>query len=365
MSTGISTVFRTARLAAGIFLAAAFLGGCSMVLPQTEAMRQTRPVGLPDRTELAKVPFFPQKDALCGPSSLATVLADAGVKVTPDDLVSQVYLPGRQGSLQVEMLAAARRYGIVSYQLAPRFEDLLREVAAGNPVIVLQDYGAWPVKLWHYAVVAGYDYPKGELVLRSGDKPRLTMPFAVLEYTWKESNYWAMVALPPDRIPVTADESSYLAAVVAVERAGNKPAARRAYAAFLERWPDNLTATIGLTNLLYGMGELPEAERVLRKAADRHPDSVAVLNNLAQTLSDQGRNYEALTLIQRADALGGPLAPVVQETRQLILQRISTSNVEPQSSGKLKGLSQSLRLKQKRAAAPRPEPARVLSRAAN
>lgn len=350
MRTGISTVFRAARVAAGIFFLAV-LGGCAMVVPQTEAMRQARPAGLPDRIELGKVPFFSQKDYQCGPAALATALTDAGVKVTPDDLVDQVYLPGRHGSLQVEMLAAARRYGIVSYQLAPRFEDLLREVAAGNPVIVLQDYGVWPVSLWHYAVVAGYDYDKGELVLRSGDKPKLVIPFAVLEYTWKESNYWAMVVLPPDRIPVTADEAGYLSAVVALERTGNRQAARQAYAAFLERWPDNLTATIGLTNILYAMGELQESERALRKAADRHPDSVAVLNNLAQTLSDQGRNYEALTLIQRADALGGPLAPAVQETHQLILERISASNVSPQpTSRKSRGLSLDLRLRQKRAA---------------
>jgi hypothetical protein len=30
----------------------------------------------------------------------------------------------------------------------------LREVAAGNPVIVLQDFGVWPVSIWHYSVVA-------------------------------------------------------------------------------------------------------------------------------------------------------------------------------------------------------------------
>lgn len=351
MGTGSSAVFRTARLVAGIFFLAAYLGGCAMVVPQTEAMRQTRPAGLPDRIELGKVPFFPQKDSLCGPTALATALVDAGAKVTPDDLIEQVYLPGRQGSLQIEMLAAARRYGIVSYQLAPRFEDLLREVAAGNPVIVLQDYGVWPVSLWHYAVVVGYDYQKGELLLRSGEKPKLSIPFAVLEYTWKESKYWAMVTMPPGRIPVTANESDYLSAIVAVERAGNQHAAKQAYTAFLERWPDNLTAAIGLTNILYAMGELRETEAVLRRAAERHPDSVAVLNNLAQTLSDLGRNDEAMALIERANALGGPLNPSVQETRQLILQRISASNVRTQPSpAKRRGLSFDLPLNQKSAA---------------
>ena len=71
----------------------------------------------------------------------------AGVKVTPEELVPQVYLPERKGSLQVEMLAAARRHGMVSYQLAPRFEDVLREIAAGTPVVVLQNLGFFSQRL--------------------------------------------------------------------------------------------------------------------------------------------------------------------------------------------------------------------------
>ena len=249
-----------------------------------------------------------------------------GVAVTPDDLVSAVYLPDRGGSLQVEMLAAPRRYGLVSWQLGPRFEDLLREVAAGIPVIVLQDYGVWPFTIWHYAVVAGYDHTRGELVLRSGEKQRLSMPFAALEYTWKKGDYWSMVTVPPDRIPATATEAGYLAAIVAMERVGSARATTLAYATFLRRWPDNATASIGLANGHHALGELKEAEAVLRQAADRHPDSVAVLNNLAQTLSDQKRDEEALALIERAVALGGPFAAAVRDTRELILRRMGRNN---------------------------------------
>jgi len=311
-----------ARLVAGVFFLSAALSGCALLIPQTEALRTAWPAGLPERIELREVPFFPQDDYQCGPAALATTLVHFGVKITPEDLVKQVYLPARQGSLQIEMLAAPRRYGMVSYQLAPRFEDLLREVAAGIPVIVLQDYGVWPFSIWHYAVVAGYDYSTGELVLRSGEKQRLSMPFAVLEYTWKESQYWAMVTVPPDRIPVTATEPGYLAAIAAMERVGNPRAATMAYAAFLRRWPDNLTARIGLANGHYALGELKKAEAVLRQAADRHPDSVVVLNNLAQTLSDQKRDDEALALIERAVAMGGPFSAAARDTRELILQRI-------------------------------------------
>src|SRR3990172_11921389 len=132
----------------GVLLIA--VSGCaSRLWPQTAALREALPQGLPERVELTEVPFFAQTEYQCGPAALATLLVSSGVKVKPDDLVSQVYLPERKGSLQVEMLAAARRYGLVSYELAPRFADLLREIAAGNPVVVLIDQGIGPLEYWH------------------------------------------------------------------------------------------------------------------------------------------------------------------------------------------------------------------------
>ena len=173
-----------ARFAAGVFFASMLLGGCSIMLPQTSGLRDAWPAGLPESVELADVPFFPQEEYQCGPAALATVMAKAGAKVTPDELVSQVYIPARKGTLQVEMLAAPRKHGLVSVALVPRLEDVLREVASGTPVVVLHGYGVWPIKYWHYSVVVGFDRAKAEAILRSGTHERLTMPFAVLEYTW-------------------------------------------------------------------------------------------------------------------------------------------------------------------------------------
>ncbi len=316
-----------ARACAGVFRCALalalplWLGGCALLLPQTEALRTDWPADLAQRIELDSVPFFPQKDYQCGPASLATAMVYGGAAVSPDDLVDKVYLPQRGGSLQVEMLAAARRYGLVSWQLAPRFGDLLREVQAGTPVITMQDYGTWPIHYWHYAVVVGFDRDTGKAVLRSGEKRRLEIPFAVLEYTWKESAYWAMVAVPPDRVPVTATETQWLQAVVAMERVADRQAARTAYAALLRRWPDSLNGAIGLANVAYAQRDLPAAESALREAVKRHPDSAVALNNLAQVLSEQNRTEEALTLIDAAVALGGPFAAAAQETREQIRKK--------------------------------------------
>jgi tetratricopeptide (TPR) repeat protein len=320
----IRNSYANARLLAGVFILAVAVGtlaGCASLLPQTkELAKGGLPAGLPEKVELAQVPFFPQLEYQCGPAALATVLANAGAKVTADELVPQVYLPERKGSLQVEMLAAARRHGMVSYQLSPRFEDMLREIAAGTPVVVLQKLGFFSAG-WHYAVAMGYDYGGGKLVLRSGTREREVLPFAAHEAVWMQSGYWAMVALPPDKIPVTADENRWLAAVAALERTGNANAARTAYRTLLERWPTNINGAVGLANTHHALGDLAQAERVLREAAARDPAAVVVLNNWAMTLSDLGRNDEALPVIERAAALGGPFAGAVEKTRETILGR--------------------------------------------
>jgi len=315
---------RAARFAAalccGVLLA--WLAGCAQLVPQTMGLRTAWPEGVPLSVEWTAVPFFPQDDYQCGPAALATVLSYTGVGVTPEPLVSQVYLPSRKGSLQLEMLAAPRRYGRVAYQLAPRYTDLLREVAAGNPVLVLQDVGPMFTQ-WHYAVVNGFDYPSGTVYLRSGKQKRQEMPFTYFERTWIKSGYWAMVAMPPDRIPVTATEEGWMTAVLAMARVNDGDAATQAYAAALKRWPDNVAAAIGLANQYHARGALADAVSVLQRAEQRHPQSVIVMNNLAQALSDQGRHAEALAQIDRAADPQSPFAADVRATRQLILQRIS------------------------------------------
>ncbi|MGZ8154349.1 MAG: PA2778 family cysteine peptidase [Burkholderiales bacterium] len=310
-----------ARIIAGVFFLGTLLQGCVALVPQTAALRDGWPDAVPEQVELTDAPFFPQREYQCGPAALATALAYFKVPVTADDLVAQVYIPERKGSVPVEMLAAPRRYGMVSYALAPKFEDVLREIAAGTPVVVLQNYGIGPFKRWHYATAVGYDAKVGSLTLRSGEWRRWWMPLAVFEYTWKDSGYWAMVAVPPDRIPATADRARYLEALVAFERAGDAKAAVTAYRRYLERWPDELAASVGLANAYYGLGKLKSVEGVLSEALKRNPESPVVINNLAHTLSEQGRNGEALELIERAPA-SGPHTQAIRETRSLIEQRL-------------------------------------------
>jgi hypothetical protein len=325
-----TTVSRWARRLT-LWAAVLLLAGCSTLdplIPQTVGLRTDWPAGVARQVELTQVPFFPQDEYQCGPAALATAMTYSGVRTLPDALVNEVWLPSRRGSLQLEMLATPRRHGRVTYRLDPRYTDLLREVAAGNPVVVLQDVGPMFTQ-WHYAVVNGFDYDTGTILLRSGVQARQEMSFTAFERTWIPGKYWAMVVTPPDRIPVTATEPRWLDALLGLARAGNVDATVQGYAAALKRWPDSLPAAVGLANHLHARGSLEEAAAVLRTARQRHPQSVIVLNNLAQTLSDQGRHAEALVLIQKAEDTESPFAGEIRATRQLIEERLRSPAATP------------------------------------
>jgi len=252
------------------------LAGCSTLIPQTVALRTGWPAGVPRQAELAQVPFFPQDDYQCGPAALAMAMQFAGARVLPQALVDEVWLPSRKGSLQLEMLAAPRRHGLVSYRIEPSYADLLREVAAGHPVVVLQDVGML-LPEWHYAVVNGFDYASGTIYLRSGLQFRQEMPFSYFERTWLAGRYWAMVVTPPGEIAATASESRWLDALLGLARGGNLAAAVAGYRAALARWPDSLPAAVGLANHLHASGALDEAAG--GSAPRSHfPESTIVLN---------------------------------------------------------------------------------------
>jgi hypothetical protein len=304
--------------AAGVFFcAAALLAGCAAT--QVSGLLEQRPAGLPAAAEVAATPFFAQEDYQCGPAALAMALAHTGRATTPEALVPQVYLPARKGSLQAEMLATTRRHRLVAYPLAPRLEDLLREIAAGNPVVVLQNLALDWAPQWHYAVAIGYDLDARVIVLRSGVTRRLAMSLDTFERTWARSGHWAMLALPPEQAPATASETAYLAAAAALERVA-PAAARRAYETALGLWPRSAAAQIGLGNASYAMRDLAGAAAAYLRATQEHPEAADAWNNLAQALHELGSRDAALAAAQRAVALGGPRLATYRETLEEILR---------------------------------------------
>lgn len=277
------------------------VGGCASTVPSREWPRVT---AVPAHAELEAVPFVPQAEDRCGPTSLAMVLSWVGHLERLDQVVQQVYSPARRGSLPTDMTAAVRRRGLVAYPVST-LEEVVAEVAAGNPVIVLQDLGGPKRPRGHYAVVVGYDLSTDQLILRSGLTPRAVYSFARFEQTWAPSGRWGLLVLPPRTLPATVTEQTWLEAVVGLERAHRWQAVATAYEVGHERWPSSLGMLIGLGNSRYALNDLPGAEQAFRLAIQQHPEAAAAFNNLAHVLRDAGRDDEARVAAQRAGDLAG------------------------------------------------------------
>ena len=290
-------------------LQALVLGGCVLfgaqgcVGSQTQQILLTRGT-LPAVAEIDSVPFFPQEQYFCGPASLAMALAWSGLPVMPDDLVAEVYTPGREGTFAPDMVSAARRNGRVAIE-TNELDDLLRELAAGHPAIIFQNLRLSVFPQWHFAVAIGYDLNARQLILRSGTNRRLLMPLDTFENTWRRADYWALVVLPPDAAPAAANPEDWLAAAAGLERANRPQEAQTAYETFLSRWPGNRSAQMGRANALFALNRYDSAEQAYREVITGVPLMAEAWNNLAYALYRQGKRDEAVRAAERAITIAG------------------------------------------------------------
>ena len=272
----------SARFRALLLLIIVLLQACAAT-PQTDALldaTRSTPV-TQSRVYLASTAFYPQSQYQCGPAALATVLTESGVAVEPDELVSQVYLPEREGSLQVEMLAAGRRYGRIAQPLSGQLTDMMLELEQGRPVLVMQNLGLDSLPQWHYAVVVGYDLSEEEVILRSGTVEVLRTPMKTFERTWARADYWSVVLLEPGELPVNGTAEQYFSALASFEQV-NDSTSEAAWVAGLARWPENALLAMGYSNFLYRQGNLEAAAQILDSLLQRQPDYQPAQTNLNQ-----------------------------------------------------------------------------------
>lgn len=272
------------------------------------------PAGLPARVQLDEVPFYPQEAHYCGPAALASVLNHHGIPIGQSELAQSLYTPGLKGSLQVEMVSATRSRGLMAYRLPGDLEALLKEIAAGRPVLVLQNLGLAWYPGWHYAVAVGYDLDAGEIILHSGTHRHHRLALKVFEHTWARGGHWALLALPPGELPADDDPLRLLNAASELEQTGQIAAARKAYAAATRRWPRSPIAHMGLGNTLYALNEMPGAVAAFSTATRIDPRSAAAYNNLAAALLGAGCRDSAREAIDCALGLDEDENPAFRDT---------------------------------------------------
>lgn len=303
------------------------LAAC-VVLAGCVAQPARPPLMAPPATavELTDVPFFPQSRYQCGPAALATALGASGVAVSPDALAPQVYVPGRKGSFQVELAAAARRQGRIAYPLSGGLDGLLAELVAGRPVLVLQNLAFGWAPRWHYAVVVGFEPDRQRLVLRSGRTRRQLTNVASFDRTWSLADRWGLVLLRPGELPARGQPREYLAAVAAAGAGLTDADHARALAAGMTVWPADADLPFAAANLARARGDQQRSLALYQRALELAPAHLGTLNNLADLLSGMGCQRAALELVNRGLAAaerGSRLADVLLATRAEILSRQS------------------------------------------
>ena len=107
-------------------------------------------IGVPNQFEINDVPFFPQTAYQCGPAALSMALVWSGTQVKPETVAPEVFTPSLKGSLQSALIGAVRRHGRVAYPIAT-IDALVKELASGHPVIILQNLGLSWFPIWHYS----------------------------------------------------------------------------------------------------------------------------------------------------------------------------------------------------------------------
>jgi tetratricopeptide (TPR) repeat protein len=215
------------------------------------------------------------------------------------------------------MTATARRYGQLAYPLAPQLGDLLHEVAAGNPVLVLQNLGFGWMPRWHYAVVVGYDLSRNEVILRSGTHRRWISKLSAFQNTWRRANRWALVILPAGEIPATATPQPYLKASYELEQTGKAEAAQQAYAAATRRWPQDKRVWLASANNAYGLKRYQEAQATLLRAAKLDVDDPVIWNNLAYVYLAAGCPAQARQAVAHALQLKPEDANLLDSQREI------------------------------------------------
>jgi len=305
---------QNARLLPGV-LFLVLLYGCSSTHGRFEH-GPAFPMAIQEKVELDSVPFYPQEEYQCGPAALATLLDDRGIEVNPDVLTGRLFIPGRKGSLQIEMVATARNYGLLAYKIATDIESILREINAGNPVLVMQNLSVtwWP--RWHYAVIVGYDLKESILILRSGTIKRHTIDFYTFQNTWDKADNWAYVLVEPGSLPASAEPLSYIRASHELYQAGFKQEAVLAFRQAAVAWPQESIVLMALANTEYQMGDYAAAYGVLLNELDLRPANAAAWNNLAYTLEKRACYSEAHTAIQCARKL----APEDENIQQSLIE---------------------------------------------
>ncbi len=304
----------------GVLAVLLALSGC--LPPQTGQLRQVHAPILQQNLRLS-VPAYVDSGHLCGPTALAMVLTCMGVSKQPADLTEALYLPEKQGTLQVEMAAAARLQGMLVIQLDGRLPELWTALHHGRVPLLLVNlaYSWWP--RWHYVVVTGFSANEQSWWVNAGQDHPVRWPLPLLERLWIRAGGWGIVLVDPLRLNTQGGDlqvSVLLNAALDLERVRPDRAAL-AYAALAQREVHDPRLLLLEGNAWREAKDWGRAEQAYRASIGFFPKDWRGFNNLADLWHLEGRSCqpEVQQWLVQAQILApaAERAPVLRTAREV------------------------------------------------
>lgn len=307
---------------AGLLLGSVVLLQACQSLPQSQQLRENPPDNVAQQRDIDELPFYPQQQYYCGPTTLAEIYNYYSFAITPEQIAPKLFIPGKDGSLQLEMVAASRQYNFLAYAQRGSLRQIIQLVDEARPVIVLQNLSIAWLPMWHYAVVKGYDLVKSELILHTGVTANHRVSFELFERTWQRGDYWMFVPVPAGDISEHFDPFTYIQAAYDLMQVGKDAAAIDSLQSATKHWPQQWLSFLLLGNY-YLHKELPEALKWYKQGLAYGQNQASYLNNYAYGLAVAGCQKSAETLIQQAVVLAPQDANTLDTQQQIISGKLA------------------------------------------
>lgn len=307
---------KTAKLFSSFFTLAALIisSGC--------APKNPLPTGSYYPSYAIDVPFIAPRSKLCASTSIEMVSSywhsatSFAPHLTLKELDERTLIPQKGGTLQIELISAARANGLIVYPLEPTLDALFSELSRNHPVIVLVNRSFSWYPLWHYAPITGYDAKEQTILMHFADKPNEAVGIGTFAALWERSSNWGVVLLPPGELPASASPKMFLRSAYDLEKIGMRNEAIAAYKSALIRWPEDIGILFALANAYYSSNQISSAEEIYRKILHIDFTYPLALNNLADLLCHTDRSEEALKLLDNAVSDEVEIQSIIKATRE-------------------------------------------------
>lgn len=222
-----------------------------------------------------------------------------------EDVANHSFTPKLKGTLQPQMKATARKYGLIPYEIKKSLKFVLSEISNDTPVLVLFNVGLQVYPVWHYSVATGFDKTEQKIFLSAPKGNETWMSFDEFDTFFERGGSWAVVMLKPPLLPVSADEEEVVKAILDMYDTGAKESAKQAAISYLAKNPLSYLGAATLANIYFLDGDFERASTAYRQVLELRLDDPVMLNNLAQSLLRQNKLEEARKYALRAVNIDG------------------------------------------------------------